>query len=87
VTSSLDRRDEDGSGRKGSSGNPEGRRAELAVREVVTLARTATVEAVNTLREIAADTKAPARRCSAEAGEARQTRCPWNWLIGPSRNL
>jgi hypothetical protein len=65
----LVRRDDDGRWKKGSSGNPDGRRAELAVREVVQLARTATAEAVQTLREIAADKSAPAvarvRACEA----------------------
>jgi hypothetical protein len=69
VTESLVRRDQGGRWQKGSSGNPEGRRAELAVREVVQLARTATAEAVETLREIAADKSAPAvarvRACEA----------------------
>jgi hypothetical protein len=69
VTGSLVHRDAEGRWKKGSSGNPEGRRAELAVREVVQLAREGTAEAVMTLREIATDKTAPAvarvRACEA----------------------
>jgi hypothetical protein len=60
MTSAIVKRDDNGRWQKGSSGNPEGRRTELAVREVVQLARTATQDAIGTLHEIATDTGAPA---------------------------
>jgi hypothetical protein len=73
MTNAIVKRDDNGRWQKGSSGNPEGRRAELAVREVVQLARTATQDAIGTLHEIATDADAPAM-ARVRAAEALLTR-------------
>jgi hypothetical protein len=60
VTGAIVRRDGDGRWRKGSSGNPAGRRVELAHRPITLLAREHTAEAVAELRAIMIDEQAPA---------------------------
>jgi hypothetical protein len=69
MTGAIVRRDEDGRWQKGSSGNPAGRRVELAHRPITVLAREHTAEAIGELAAIMHDEQAPpmARVRAAEA--------------------